>query len=58
MSSDLFDSYESEYTALIHSVRQRLETALPTLAGQERHAALQATDRELAEAYELAEQLE
>ncbi|KAJ1882196.1 Vesicle transport V-snare protein [Coemansia sp. RSA 1722] len=58
MSSDLFDSYESEYTALIHSVRQRLEAQLPMLGGQERHALLQTTDRELVEAYELAEQLE
>ncbi|KAJ1881891.1 Vesicle transport V-snare protein [Coemansia sp. RSA 1722] len=58
MSSDLFDSYESEYTALIHSVRQRLESQLPMLGGQERHALLQTADRELVEAYELAEQLE
>ncbi|KAJ2695981.1 Vesicle transport V-snare protein [Coemansia sp. IMI 203386] len=58
MSSDLFDSYESEYIALIHSVRQRLESQLPMLGGQERHALLQTTDRELVEACELAEQLE
>ncbi|KAJ1893824.1 Vesicle transport V-snare protein [Kickxella alabastrina] len=58
MSSDLFDNYETEYAGLIAAIRQRLDITLPDLVGQERHSALQITERELTEAYELAEQLE
>ncbi|KAJ2777002.1 Vesicle transport V-snare protein [Coemansia interrupta] len=58
MSSELFDSYETEYSALITSARHRLETTLPRLVGAERRQALQTTEQELSEALELAEQLE
>ncbi|KAJ2720122.1 Vesicle transport V-snare protein [Coemansia sp. Benny D115] len=58
MSTELFDSYETEYSSLVDSIRQRLDSVLPELVGQERRQAIQTTEHELTEALELAEQLE
>ncbi|KAI8319478.1 SNARE complex subunit protein [Martensiomyces pterosporus] len=58
MSSELFDNYENEYSGLIATVRQRLDTTLPELVGDDRRNAIRATERELEEAQELAGQME
>ncbi|KAJ1943093.1 Vesicle transport V-snare protein [Linderina macrospora] len=58
MSSELFDNYENEYAGLVATVKQRLETTLPELVGDERRTALRTTERELEEATELAGQME
>ncbi|PIA12632.1 V-snare-domain-containing protein [Coemansia reversa NRRL 1564] len=58
MSSELFDNYESEYSSLVATIRQRIETTLPELIGADRSNALRETDRGLEEAQELVEQME
>ncbi|KAJ2659208.1 Vesicle transport V-snare protein [Coemansia sp. RSA 1200] len=63
MSSELFDNYESEYTSLVDSIRQRLAAVAGTgdvdaLDDDGRRATLRAAEREVEEATELAGQME
>ncbi|KAJ2540265.1 Vesicle transport V-snare protein [Coemansia sp. RSA 1933] len=58
MSSELFDNYEAEYGQLVESVRQRLATAIDLASTDERRTGLRAAEREVAEANELAGQME
>ncbi|KAJ2492589.1 Vesicle transport V-snare protein [Coemansia sp. RSA 2050] len=58
MSADLFTNYESELAELIGTIRQRLDTTLPDLAGDARREELRTTQGELREAGELAGQME
>ncbi|KAJ2456884.1 Vesicle transport V-snare protein [Coemansia sp. RSA 2424] len=58
MSADLFTNYESELAELIGTIRQRLDSTLPDLAGDARRDELRTTQGELREAGELAGQME
>ncbi|KAJ2745621.1 Vesicle transport V-snare protein [Coemansia sp. BCRC 34301] len=58
MSADLFTNYESELAELIGTIRQRLDSTLPDLAGEARRDELRTTQSELREAGDLAGQME
>ncbi|KAK9759518.1 t-SNARE VTI1, partial [Basidiobolus ranarum] len=56
--SELFDSYEQEYSVLRESLSKKLNSQIPTLTGEERKAVSRAAERELEEADEIVEQME
>ncbi|ORY05844.1 V-snare-domain-containing protein [Basidiobolus meristosporus CBS 931.73] len=56
--SELFESYEQEYTTLSIAISKKLNAVIPGQVGEERKASIRATERELEEADEIVEQME
>lgn len=55
-TSELFSSYESDYTLLLTDIHTRLDS-IPTLAGPARQTAIAATERTINEADEIVSQM-
>ncbi|KAL1918615.1 uncharacterized protein VTP21DRAFT_2637 [Calcarisporiella thermophila] len=56
--SELFESYELDYAAIAQAIQTKLYHDLPKLKGEQRETILRVTDRELAEAEEIVNQME
>ncbi|KAF1807512.1 t-SNARE [Mucor lusitanicus] len=56
--SELFSSYEQDFTSITDSIKQKIEHQIPTQKGEERKAVIRAVEREIDEADEILGQME
>ncbi|KAI8837883.1 hypothetical protein BC829DRAFT_404841 [Chytridium lagenaria] len=56
--SEIFDTYEQEYSTLYDSITKRINNAIPSASGEQRTLFINQTKRELEEADEIISQME
>ncbi|KAI7900148.1 t-SNARE [Cokeromyces recurvatus] len=56
--SELFSSYEQDFTILTESIKSKIEQHIPNQKGEERKATIRAVEREIDEANEILGQME
>ncbi|KAI9477956.1 MAG: t-SNARE [Benjaminiella poitrasii] len=56
--SELFSSYEQDFTSITESIKSKIEQQIPSQKGEERKATIRAVEREIDEADEILGQME
>ncbi|RUS21663.1 t-SNARE [Endogone sp. FLAS-F59071] len=56
--SELFESYEQEYTTLCATIKQKIEQEIPSQSGEKRKATIRVVEREVEEVDEMISQME
>ncbi|RIA82023.1 vesicle transport v-SNARE protein N-terminus-domain-containing protein [Glomus cerebriforme] len=57
-SSELFESYENDFTQVSASIGVKINNTIPSQAGEKRKATIRAAEREIEEAEEIVSQME